>query len=532
MYDGCRLATDVHLPTKLGRARLPTILSRTAYGRAGPVACLHAIARELTARGFATVAQDIRGRFESEGVAEPFGGETADASATLDWIVAQPWSDGEVVMIGDSYGGWLQWAAAASRHGALRAIVPGMSTARVPDVWMYDGGVFNLSMMAQWAITGWSGRENVFEMPDWSVRPLIELLDRWFPDRGRNPYVRWATHGPSRAYWRSGAFADVGATKVRVPALHLGGWWDLFRTGQLSDYVAAATNSDRQYLLMLASDHHHLQLKPRVWTSRQWEDDTAFAERYVQLVEPYLHALFSTDGSDTPARATMMVAHSEPNISTSWPPADMKTLSLYPVDGGSALCGTSGGGLARRPAGRETVIRWAHDPKDPVPSREEDPFGLLIEPADEQTVQGRDDVLTFTTQELRSDLCVLGAATLLVSLIRAEGHSLIVKLSDVDIDGRCFAITEGAVWLDDPGRAQMVPLRLHECAYNLRAGHCLRLEIAASHYPRYAPPSARDPFHDTGSSLLRYEISVGGWAGSRLVLPVRDDLSGPTKSLL
>ena len=258
MYDGCRLATDVHFPAAgVGPVRLPTILSRTAYGRAGATACLPAIARELTARGFAMVAQDIRGRYGSEGVAEPFGGETADAAATLDWIVAQPWSDGQVVMIGDSYGGWLQWAAAASRHGALRAIVPGMTSARVADVWMYDGGVFNLSMMAQWAITGWSGRENVVEMPDWTVRPLAGLLDRWFPEATGNPFLRWATHGPSHPYWRSGAFAGIGAANVGVPALHLGGWWDLFRAGQLSDYVAAVANNDRQYLLMLAADHHH-----------------------------------------------------------------------------------------------------------------------------------------------------------------------------------------------------------------------------------------------------------------------------------
>ena len=73
--------------------------------------------------------------------------------------------------------------------------------------------------------------------------------------------------------------------------------------------------------------------------------------------------------------------------------AQVELVSLYPVDGRSALCGRSGGGLARRPAERDTIIGWADDPTDPVPSREEDPFGLLIAPADEQPVQGRDDVL-------------------------------------------------------------------------------------------------------------------------------------------
>ena len=101
----------------------------------------------------------------------------------------------------------------------------------------------------------------------------------------------------------------------------------------------------------------------------------------------------------------------------------------------------------------------------------------------------------------------------------SEGRSLIAKLSDVDIDGRCFAITEGAIWVDDPDRAQLVHLRLHDCAYNLRTGHCLRLELAASHFPRYAPPSAQDPFRDESRSPLRYEIAGGRLGREPAVLP-------------
>ncbi|MGW4967274.1 CocE/NonD family hydrolase [Nonomuraea sp. NPDC004186] len=62
-----------------------------------------AIAAYLNAHGFAVVAQDVRGKFRSDGERFPFVNEAADGHQTIDWIVAQPWSDGTVGMLGDSY---------------------------------------------------------------------------------------------------------------------------------------------------------------------------------------------------------------------------------------------------------------------------------------------------------------------------------------------------------------------------------------------------------------------------------------------
>jgi putative CocE/NonD family hydrolase len=76
MRDGVRLATDVYVPD--GAGPFPAILERTPYGRAhlrrteksvaeptpldGP-----ALAARFTARGYAVVLQDCRGRHGSEG---------------------------------------------------------------------------------------------------------------------------------------------------------------------------------------------------------------------------------------------------------------------------------------------------------------------------------------------------------------------------------------------------------------------------------------------------------------------------------
>ena len=85
----------------------------------------------MLARGYAFVPQDVRGRFRSEGDPLAFVNEVPDGYDTIDWIARQPWSNGDVGMWGDSYYGFTQWAAVASRHPALKAIVPRVTIADI-----------------------------------------------------------------------------------------------------------------------------------------------------------------------------------------------------------------------------------------------------------------------------------------------------------------------------------------------------------------------------------------------------------------
>ena len=125
MADGIRLATDVYLPRGgRGADRLPCILVRLPYDKSAPFAFMPRLAAWFTERGYAFVAQDVRGRARSEGETFAFVHEVSDGSATLDWIVDQPWSNGVVGMFGDSYYGWTQWAAVASGHEALEGDRP------------------------------------------------------------------------------------------------------------------------------------------------------------------------------------------------------------------------------------------------------------------------------------------------------------------------------------------------------------------------------------------------------------------------
>jgi putative CocE/NonD family hydrolase len=95
------------------------VLLRTPYGRVRP-----AEARFWASRGYIFVAQDLRGRFGSSGVFHPMLHEARDGYEAVEWAARLPKSNGNMGMLGASYEGWTQWAAAALRPPHLAALAP------------------------------------------------------------------------------------------------------------------------------------------------------------------------------------------------------------------------------------------------------------------------------------------------------------------------------------------------------------------------------------------------------------------------
>ncbi len=82
-------------------------------------------AKTYTALGYAVVLMDFRGTGSSTGYAAP--GDIKyidDFKEIFDWLEAQSWSNGKIGMEGQSYLGWAQFAAAATKHPALKCIAP------------------------------------------------------------------------------------------------------------------------------------------------------------------------------------------------------------------------------------------------------------------------------------------------------------------------------------------------------------------------------------------------------------------------
>jgi len=169
MRDGVRLAVDVYLPKGLPTGlRLPAILVQSRYWRAiEPRPVLNWFIDDLqdympvygghkaflVRNGYAMVYVDVRGTGASFGTLrypwDPLC--IQDASEILDWIIAQPWSNGRVAGLGISYLGTTAELLLATRHPALKAVIPMYNH---PDPYVdiaFPGGLFNQHHVRDWS---------------------------------------------------------------------------------------------------------------------------------------------------------------------------------------------------------------------------------------------------------------------------------------------------------------------------------------------------------------------------------------------
>jgi uncharacterized protein len=122
MRDGVSLEAWIFKPTHLA-AKAPTVLELTQYdidgARRGEFAT-------YVRRGYVFVQVEVRGRGKSGGEkTEDLGVQVGlDGHDVVEWIAAQPWSDGHVVMYGGSYVGMTQWRTATQVPPHLSAIAP------------------------------------------------------------------------------------------------------------------------------------------------------------------------------------------------------------------------------------------------------------------------------------------------------------------------------------------------------------------------------------------------------------------------
>jgi len=118
MRDGIRLSTDVYGSTP--GVRWPALLMRTPYNKRGA----KATAERFAAAGYVAIVQDTRGAFASEGKYVHYNNDDQDGFDAIEWIVQQPWSNGNVGMWGSSHPGAVQWVAAADRADGLVVVAP------------------------------------------------------------------------------------------------------------------------------------------------------------------------------------------------------------------------------------------------------------------------------------------------------------------------------------------------------------------------------------------------------------------------
>ncbi len=517
MRDGASLAIDVYLPA--GPGPWPSVLVRLPYDKNGRYCWMPFIARHFTTRGYAFLPQDVRGKFRSTGETNAFVHEIADGYDTIEWITNQPWADGAVGMWGDSYYGFTQWAAVASGHPALRAIVPRVTVA---DLFTWLDGVTPL-YGAHYLAEFWTDERTHHWTPDWTHRPLSEVFDSGFDAIGARSTafdrLLAEAHGQAPVDLYAGGHPF---DRLRIPTLHGVGWFDNITPPHMLDYerlISDPATAPYQYLHAGSTDHENYQFEavPIPESSDHDKHDDALELMLPRYIAPALDFFDAFLGGRTDPESVPRVHWHLGNdgwyTSQSWPPPGATERRLY-------LCDT--GSLETQPTA-DGQVGWAHDPENLVPSTIENPFAFLYEYPDETEVATRPDVVVFTGEPLTKPLTLTGRVVAHLS-VGSDGPSMYlhVKLVDVTPDGGAHALLYGQLAVDDPGDGVWAEVNLGHTGHRLMPGHRLRLQVASSDFPLYLPHpgTAESPWYAVNTMINHQRVFTGGSRPSHLSLTV------------
>jgi putative CocE/NonD family hydrolase len=223
MRDGVVLRADVLRPDVPGR--FPALLVRTPYGKQSEWGEDDFAFRAARA-GYVVVVQDVRGRYRSEGVFDPYRQEGRDGFDTIAWVAGLPFCDGQVGLTGLSYPAAAQWLAAVEQPPQLKAMAPSM-TFSSGRAFCYFGGAFDLSWLAWF--------HNLIA-PD--VRRRRELPG---PRTEEEAERAWAAHG--EAWLRHVPLASHPALAGVAPAFFE--WLDHPDDGPFWDFLRIDSRYDR-----------------------------------------------------------------------------------------------------------------------------------------------------------------------------------------------------------------------------------------------------------------------------------------------
>lgn len=505
MRDGVVLRADV---MRAPGAR-PAVLFRTPYGKRAMSSevvrhehCFHG--------GFQTVVQDTRGRFASDGdwAALLWEQEALDTFDSVEWVAAQPWCDGRVVMAGTSYVGIVQVLGAMQQPPHLRAIAPAMTTDQALDR-RETGGMLRLEQVVTWLAymaADWLSRApergepvdvaaltriagvlhdpldqvgrlpldaiDAFDIPGFPLR-LTDLL------RSRQPVV-----------------PDFAHERIAVPTLSTTGWYDVYCGATIRGFQALAAREPGRHRLIVGPWAHTGPLPGAVGEVHFGIAASAAAARTGDA-----HLAFFRDalaaGEGEPLGPTAAVRYFLMGADVwreagAWPPPGSETVALH-------LGGATSGTLAPTPPATPREARFTYDPQDPCPTRGGRVLWLgrqVPGPLDQRPLADRADVLVYEGEPLAAPLDVTGPVRLQLAFgSSAPDTDLVARLLDAAPDGRLIPVAEGSLRLRErtgpgveappltPGDVVPVELDLGHTAHRFRPGHRVALLVTSSSFP-------------------------------------------------
>jgi predicted acyl esterase len=471
MRDGKALAADVYRPR--GAGRYPVVLIQTPYNKSLMRPWWAGVGQYgkdslFTDTRYAFVVTDRRGRYGSKsaevaGAQQPSLGQ--DGFDTIAWITKQNWSNGKVATWGASALAQAQYETARENPPALVCAVPIVMPLQLDYNIYFPGGVLWHEFARTLGKLGW----NIYEA----------LIARPIRDES----------------WETTRKSLVQPSDIRVPMLFTGGWFDTYTDGVLSAFDQVrkqGRDASRTGSRLIMGPWLH-----RTDQVRNGELEFPNAAQYgMKRAQAFIgHWLRGEPAKDNePPITYYQMGADEWRTTSVWPPAGGEERPYYLRENHKLA--------VKAPDAKSANVSFRYDPADPVPTVGGHVLDPLLPPGPQdqrKKVEGRRDVLAFSTPALAEDLPITGRVKvkLYVSSDRTDTDFTAI-LTDVFPDGRSLLITEGIQRMrfrnsaskEDfmkPGEICPVTIRLTNTAITFRKGHKVRVLISSSNFPKYAP---------------------------------------------
>ncbi|MCE9558377.1 MAG: CocE/NonD family hydrolase, partial [Armatimonadetes bacterium] len=454
-----------------------------------------------------------------------------DGYDTVQWIAAQPWCDGNVGMIGGSYGGYVQWAAAVERPSALKCIVPQVSP---PDPMYnipYSYGAFFLSPCLWWSyiVRGKTAdfskiQGGVGDVSKLTVLPLtkaakaylgvdIPFWEKWL---GRDRPSKW-----------DGANYQADMAKVTIPALHISGWWDGDGIGTRTNWAIMQKAGKTNQWLINGPWEHGFNAKTK------FGDQEYGPQSLLELDSLYLR-WFDTwlkgreiGLNSIPRVKTFATGANEWRTSSQWPANGLAEQALYLNSSKSDRHFLS---TSNSQSQSKTSYKY-----DPAQLGDLKKMNEAADPSKATTIVTTEGMtgeeLVFKTEVLKKPLEVGGPIRLdLYFKTTAKDADFFAELVDIDEKGTMRLVAmPGALRASyfgrmnnptplTPGKVYPITIEIWDTAHQFKAGHRLGVILNSNMFPMYNRNLGLGEPIASATKMIKakHTILMGGNTPSRL----------------
>lgn len=532
MRDGVVLRANVYRPA--GEGKWPVLLTRLPYGKDFPLGTASLDPVQVARRGYVVIVQDTRGRFTSGGEWKPFVNEENDGVDTVEWASKLHYSNGSVAMYGGSYFGYTQWITAVNAPPALKTIIPFITWNDPLNGMLFRGGALELGVVGNWQLfMGLDVLVRRYHTDPQALGQAIYMLVKQTDALGSKgywslplkdfapikeqdiapPFFETVAHPMDRDYEDVKKLTILGRhEQVKIPTFNIGGWYDIFLADTLSNFKImreqGSTPEARQSKLLIGPWVHGGMMNPIGEANFGFAATAALIDLQIDAMslqvrwfDHWLKGIDTGMMKESPIKLFVMGA----NIwrdEQEWPLARAVNTRYYLHSHGRANTLNGDGLLSTETPADEAVDQFVYDPANPVMSRG---GALLMSPEfpagvfDQRPTERREDVLVYSTPPLDRDIEVTGPITVhLWATSSAPDTDFVARLVDVYPDGYAMNLTDGIIRaryrgfahgeapsLIEPEKAYEYTIDLWATSNVFKAGHCIRLDVTSSNFPRW-----------------------------------------------